>query len=182
MIALTNSLMSVDDFLVWAETKPERWELYDGVPIAMSPERVRHGEAKGAAFLALRGAIRAAGVPCRALPDSAGVRINERTCYQPDALVYCGERLPGDAIEVPNPVIVVEVTSPGSVRKDTGLKLAGYFFVPSMRHYLIVDPVERVMIHHQRGEDERIQTRIARDGMIALDPLTVGVNDLFGPP
>ena len=35
--------MTVDDFLAWAETQEGRRELYDGVPVAMAPERAIHG-------------------------------------------------------------------------------------------------------------------------------------------
>ena len=33
-------LMTVEEFLPWAEGKEGRWELHDGVPVMMSPERV----------------------------------------------------------------------------------------------------------------------------------------------
>jgi Uma2 family endonuclease len=36
--------MTVDEFLVWAEGQEGRWELYNGVPYPMGPERVRPGE------------------------------------------------------------------------------------------------------------------------------------------
>ena len=29
--------MTVDEFLAWAEAQDGRWELFDGVPVAMSP-------------------------------------------------------------------------------------------------------------------------------------------------
>ncbi len=32
-------LMTVEEFLAWAEGKEGRWELHDGVPVMMSPER-----------------------------------------------------------------------------------------------------------------------------------------------
>ena len=38
--------MTVDDFLTWAETQEGRWELFDGVPVAMAPERVIHVQVK----------------------------------------------------------------------------------------------------------------------------------------
>ncbi len=40
----------------------------------------------------------------------------------------------------PNPVVVVEVLSPSTRGIDTTVKLAGYFLVPSLKHYLIVEP------------------------------------------
>jgi Uma2 family endonuclease len=60
------------------------------------------------------------------------VRIDETTAHEPDAVVYCGPRLPASAIEVPNPVIVVEVLSSSSRHIDAQIKLAGYFRLPSV--------------------------------------------------
>ncbi len=49
-------------------------------------------------------------------------------------------------------------------------KLADYFRLPSVRHYLIVRTEDRTVIHHARGEDGTIVTQIVRDAPIRLDP------------
>ena len=46
--------MSVDEFLDWASAREGKFELHDGRPVAMSPERVRHAGTKGEAYGALR--------------------------------------------------------------------------------------------------------------------------------
>lgn len=173
--------MTVDEFLAWSATAPGRWELVEGQPVAMAPERARHAETKFAVQSALAGAIRAAGLPCRMLPDGMTVRIDARTAYEPDALVYCGAPIDPDAVEVPEPVIVVEVLSPGTGAQDTGAKLAGYFRVASVQHYLILDPVRRIVVHHRRG-DGLIETRIVSEGWIRLDPpgLEIRAEEVFG--
>ena len=175
-----NIRMSVDEFLDWAEGREERHELIDGHPHAMSPERIGHAEAKFAAQTALKDAIGRAGLPCHMLPDGITVRIDAHTAYEPDALVYCGPRLPRGDTMVPAPVVVVEVLSPGTRETDTGLKLAGYFAVPGLRHYLIVDIDRRTVIHHRRDGDD-IATRILGSGPLRLDPpgLDLDVAELF---
>ena len=95
------------------------------------------------------------------------VEIDERTTYEPDALVRCGTPLPHDALKLSDPVIVVEVLSPSSRARDAGAKLADYFRLPSVRHYLVVRTEDRVIIHHERGDDGVIVTRIVHAG---LDP------------
>jgi Uma2 family endonuclease len=181
MTALRKAQMTVDEFLAWAEQQPDDWELFDGVPIAMAPERVVHGRTKYRVARAFDEAIATAGVQCECVLDSAAVRIDARSSYQPDAMVYCGEPISGDALVVPDPVIVVEVLSPGNALKDLRDKLQGYFRVPSIQHYLIVDPDKRLVIHHARGERDLVATRIVNEGSIALDPpgLTLGVAGLF---
>ena len=170
MTALPNTRMTVDEFLAWAEPQPGRYELIDGVVHAMTPERAAHADMKGAVYIALVTALRSRQIPCRAFPDGMTVRIDDMTAHEPDALVYCGSRLPPDASEVPNPVIVVEVLSPSSRQIDAALKLANYFRLASVAHYLIINPDAPLVIHHARQADQSILTRIVREGSILLDP------------
>ena len=79
---------TVDEFLVWAETQPERrFELVHGQPIAMSPDRARHAETKAEIYVALRNAIHRAALPCHVLPDGMTVRVDDETAFEPDALI-----------------------------------------------------------------------------------------------
>jgi Uma2 family endonuclease len=170
MTALPKHKMTVDEYLTWAQDNPGRFELYAGVVYAMAPERAGHARVKFGVQMALRAAIQRSGLPCHMLPDGMTVRVSAHTAHEPDALVYCGELLPDGAMEVPNPVIVVEVLSPSTRHVDASAKLAGYFRIPDVQHYLIVDPDERLVIHHERGEAAVVMTRIIHEGSIYLDP------------
>ena len=173
--------MTVDEFLVWAEGQEGRWELYNGVPYLMAPERARHGDVKFAVQTALVTAIRKAGLPCHMRPDGATVRVSLTRAHEPDALIYCGPKMPPDSIEVPNPVIVVEVSSPSTRKIDASLKLTGYFSLSSVHHYLIIDPEGLPIIHHQRQDDGTILTRLVGDGSLKLDPpgLEIATRDIL---
>lgn len=174
--------LSREAFYAWADAQPEgRFELEDGEVVAMAPERAAHAAVKGEVWLALRNAVRDAGLPCKAVIDSLAVEVGANTAYVPDVLVDCGD-LGRDALVAPAPVIVVEVISPSTGRRDAVRKFADYFRVPSIRHYLIVDPDRRVVLHHRRrlaGDD--ILSRIVAGGMLTLDPpgITVRVEDFF---
>jgi Uma2 family endonuclease len=160
-IELPSRRMTVEDYLPWAEAQPRgRFELCDGQVVAMAPERAGHARAKMAAALALRQAIHAAGLPCEAFMDGIGVRV--------DMLAR-------------NPVVVVEVTSPTNSRVDLTTKLADYFRIPSVQHYLVVHLAKRLVLHHRRGASGEIATRMLPDGVVDLDPpgLTLRVEDLF---
>ena len=174
--------MTVDEFLAWAEAQPGRYELADGVVYAMAPQTAGHAEMKAAMHGALVAAIRARDLACHALPDGMTVRIDDATAYEPDALVYCGTKLASSAVEVPEPVIVVEVLSPSTRGVDVGAKVAGYFRLPSVAHYLIVDPERPLVIHHARRDDD-ILTRIVQEGSVALDPpgLELALAEIYRP-
>ena len=124
MAALTKPKMTVEEFLAWAEGQPGRYELFRGEIYAMSPETVGHAESKAVVYAALAAGIRQRHLPCHALPDGVTVQIDDETAYEPDALVYCGDKLAPSALEVPNPVIIVEVLLPSTRRVDASLKLA----------------------------------------------------------
>ena len=175
--------MRVPEFLAWAEAQPKgRYELVDGEVVAMSPERARHVRSKVAVARILQDAIRSAKLPCEAFGDGMTVVIDEHTSREPDALVQCGKPLDPDSLVSDSPVIVVEVLSPSNERSDTGEKLAEYFKVASVRHYLIVNPSRRLVIHHARSRSGKIDTRIVDRGDVDLSPpgFSIPVESLFG--
>jgi Uma2 family endonuclease len=173
--------MTADEFLLWAEGKEGRWELYDGVPMMMSPERLAHIRTKARAMSALEEAVRRTEMPCEVFADGVSVRIDAKGIFEPDATVVCGPRRPDDTIVVSDPIIVVEVLSPSTAAVDHGRKLSGYFSLTSVEHYLILDPERRVVIHHKRGQGEAIETRVLTSGAARLDPpgFEVAVEALF---
>ena len=174
--------MTVAEFLAWASAQPRgRYELVRGEVIAMAPERALHNRVKAAVFRALDDAIQSAGVPCMAFTDGMTVVIDDAHAREPDAAVQCGVAFDPDSMILEAPFIVVEITSPSSERDDSGDKVAEYFSVPSIRHYLIVNPKERVVIHHARSQAGDIARRVLRSGELDLAPpgITVPVKALL---
>ena len=173
--------MTADEFLVWAMAQPEgRYELEDGEIVAMAPERANHARVKHAIMRCFEDSITKRGLACEAFPDGMAVRIDASTVYEPDALVRCGDPLDGDAVELSDPIIVVEVLSPSTRAIDSGAKLEDYFRAPSVQHYLIVKIKGRSVIHHARDGDG-IRTTILSGGPLRLDPpgLEVSLDAFF---
>jgi Uma2 family endonuclease len=174
-------VMTVQEYLAWSEAQPEQWrtELINGQVVAMAPERAAHNRIKIAALVALREAVKAARLPCEVMTDGMTVRIDEHTAYSPDALIYCGEMIAANTVIVPNPTIIVEVLSPATAHSDTSAKLIGYFKLPSVAHYLIIDPSARTVTHYTRNATPNL----INGGPLRLDPpgLDLTVEDLLGP-
>ena len=181
---LPKQRMKVPEFLAWAnEQLDSRYELVDGEVVAMAPDRLRHNLVKLEVAVALREAVKAAGLPCTVFTDGAGVVINDETTRLPDASVQCGIKVRPNRMVLEAPLIVVEVVSPSSEQQDLGAKLIEYFSVPSIRHYMIVLPEKRAVVHHTRNGEGKLSTYIGRSGDIRLDPpgMTVSVAALLGP-
>jgi len=174
---------TVEEYLAWAnaQTERQRSELINGQIVAMAPERIKHSKVKLAVAMALKAAVVRSGLPCHVLADGPTVRIDDHTAYEPDALVYCGQELPGEALIVPNPMIVVEVLSPTTMHTDTSAKLIGYFKLPSVHHYLIIDPDTYAITHHSRRADGTVSGHTVTSGTIQLDPpgLSIDVSEIF---
>ena len=77
-----------------------------------------------------------------------------------------------------------QVVSPSSRGIDSGVKLAGYFRLPSVRHYLVLDSAARTITHHRRDAAGEIATRILQGGALELDPpgITIAAADLVPEP
>jgi hypothetical protein len=147
----------------------------------MSSERVIHSRVKYLVARAFERTLERAGAPCQFLLDGALVRIDRHRSYRPDVLVYCGQPLPDDAIEVPNPVVVVEVLSPSNAMKDLRDKLVGYLLGPaSCTISLSIPTTAWSSITPAAGD--AIATRIVSDGSsLQLDPpgLRTAVAEFF---
>jgi Uma2 family endonuclease len=163
--------MTFDEFVVWSAAQPEgRYELIDGEVVPMPSEGGRHNLVKLAVVKALEVAVAAANFKGTVFTDGMTVRIDGSRGREPDAAVTATPVADLDAIRLVDPLIVVEVVSPNSVRDDTGAKLIDYFKVPSIRHYLIVRSLDKAMVHHERTDGGDIRTSIWRGGEIRLDP------------
>ena len=166
--------MTADEFIPWAMNQPRRYELVSGGVVAMSPERAGHARTKALVWRSLSDALRERALLCEAFSDGMSVRVDTRTVYEPDALVRGGEPVDDAAVEINDPIIVVEVVSPSSRSVDVGAKLDDYFRLSSVRHYLIVKTKNRTVIH-ERKSDGRIETRIVRSGTLVMDPPGIAV-------
>ena len=165
--------MTIEEFLRWSEQQDRgRYELEAGRIIPLQAENVGHVLTKRRAAEALAAAIAAAGVPYYVLPDGPLVRISEDRGYEPDALVAPLPLPPDEALEIPNPVVVVEVLSPTppSQRRDLVTKVEGYGRVASIQHYVVIDPVERqVLVWHRQGH-VLVPPAAPCDALVVLDP------------
>ena len=134
-----------------------------------------------ACWQAINNAVLTAKLNCTVLGDGASVVVSDEDVYEPDVTVQCGEPVDLDVTTVPSPCIVIEVLSPSTKGIDAGGKLYGYFQVPSINHYLMIDPLKRVIIHHYRSNNA-VHTALINDGVVKLDPpgIEFPLGDCFG--
>ena len=175
--------MTVDEFLAWAVRQEQgRFELFDGRVVTQQPQNWGHAELCVRIYNALAAAIERSGVPFYAAPVGMTVRITKKYAFEPDALVAPLPKPERTDLEIPNPVLVVEVLSPSTKKRDRTDKLAGYFKVPSIAHYLLFDPATEEIVWHRRAAGGAIQPPVVvRDGSLTLDPpgIELAVAEIF---
>lgn len=68
--------------------------------------------------------------------------------------------------------------------RDLGTKLCGYAKLPSIAHYVVVDPDERTVLHYRREGGLLVPIEELRGGSLRLEPpgLEIPVAELFLPP
>jgi Uma2 family endonuclease len=177
--------MTVDEFLAWAVRQEKgRYELFDGRVIIQQPQNWGHAELCVRIYNALAAAIERSGVPFYAAPVGMTVRIAEKYAFEPDALVAPLPKPERLDLEIRNPVLVTEVLSRSTAKRDRTDKLAGYFKVPSVQHYLIFDPGKGCVTWHRRATGGGLEPpQTLREGALRLDPpgIELALREIFAP-
>ncbi|HJU20277.1 MAG TPA: Uma2 family endonuclease [Stellaceae bacterium] len=173
--------MTVAEFLHWEDGTDTRYELLAGEPVAMAPPAVAHG------VLALRLGARIDAAlrsrpPCFAQSEAGIVRPDRNdTCYVADLAVTCTPLQPGQSL-ITDPLLIVEILSPGTVAHDRHTKVPDYRRIDSVAEILLIDS-ERVFAEVLRRDGERWITEIVqgRDAVLPLAAidLRVPMSDLY---
>ena len=143
--------MSAEEFLDWGLHQELRYELVDGVPVAMAGAKQRHDRIVASALGMLYHLLR--GHKFRHFTADIAVRIPGGNIRRPDAGIDCG--IPDDdAATAVAPLLALEVLSPSTRDFDMFGKLEEYKTVPTLTHIIIVDPDTPQVFHWSRSQNE----------------------------
>ena len=145
--------MTVADYLAFDEASDIRNEYIDGELYPMTGGTNSHSGIIAYTIAALINLL--ADSECAVRSSDMRLRVYDTKYVYPDISVVCGELEFEDENEVNllNPTVVVEVTSPSSYVRDHSTKLDLYGAVPSIEGYLILDQ-ERVFAEwYTRADD-----------------------------
>lgn len=131
-------LMTIDEFLDWQDGTDTRYELINGAPSAMAPPGRAHGILCATLAAMIHAGLRSRR-PCR-VHTEAGISRPGRddTCYVADLAVSCRPHQRGDRL-VQEPIVVVEILSPGTERHDRRAKVPAYRDIESVSEILLID-------------------------------------------
>ena len=178
-------LYTYGDILSW--DTDVRYELYDGVPVALASPTDEHQRVSGELFGQLRDFFK--GKPCQVRFAPLDVRIFEgisdrpedaKIIVQPDLLVICDrDKLDKQGVHGA-PDFIIEVLSPNTERNDRYTKF-NYYQRAGVREYWIVDPsakhVQTFILENSRyiaqvySEEQKVPAGIFDGLEIDLEPV-----------
>jgi Uma2 family endonuclease len=162
-------LMTVAEFLDWpTPDDSDRWELIDGLPVAMSPARPRHGGI-AAETARLIGNHLAEHPRCRVFTE-AGVQPDGYNLRIPDLSVSC-ETVGVDDLLLREPVLIVEILSPSNTR-DTWAAVVRYMTIPSVQEILVLHSTEiKAELLRRASDGPWPRVTLLSGGTVTLDSI-----------
>lgn len=165
---------TAERFLTWAARQEGRYE-FDGIqPVAMTGGTARHNRMTLNIQAALRFRLR--GTPCSSFgPDLAVQTVGEKV-RSPDGLITC-TKFPDTARVAPDVVVIFEVLSPDSGRRDRIVKLQEYAAVPSIRRYVILEYLTKglLVLHRAQGDDPWTAQGLTGDDILPIPEVGIEI-------
>jgi len=127
------------EYLMYETEAVCKSEYFDGEVIAMAGGSLNHSRISGNIHNSLNN--RLYDKPCEAFNSDLKLDVEEECSYfYPDVMVVCSKiefaEKRNDVIK--NPIMVVEVLSPSTIKRDLGIKLQAYQTIPSLKEYVVV--------------------------------------------
>ncbi len=171
MSALPKS-MSLDEFIAWEERQELRYE-YSGAAVeAMTGGTMAHARIQSNLLIALGACLR--GGPCFVIGSEVKVRTAASVRY-PDAMVICSPA-DGKSTWTTAPVVLFEVLSPSTARKDLGVKNAEYQTLERLVRYIVLhQDVAAAEVFFRDGEGEWAHEFVGAESALKMPEIGVEI-------
>jgi Uma2 family endonuclease len=163
--------MTLMEFLAWEERQETKYEFDGFEPVAMVGVTGAHSTIQGNILTALGNRLR--GTPCRQHGSDLKIEVVGRIRY-PDAFVVCTHVAP-DAKIVPDPVVIFEILSEGTERKDRITKNEEYRLTPSVRRYVMLEQDEAAATVFAREGERWVGTLLKGDAVLSMPEIGIEV-------
>lgn len=177
-------VMSEEEYLAFADEQEIKYEYCRGRVYAMTGASVRHNIVCANAIIHIGNQL--SDQDCTVTSSDTRVHIASKDRYRyPDVTVFCGEAgyLEGRTDTITNPILLVEVSSPGTELKDRNEKLEEYTQIETLQAYLLVAQDQakvELFTRHESGQ-WLFSIITGMDGEVALPALdcTLALSKLY---
>lgn len=169
-------LLTVEEFLDAPPPGERHYQLIDGVIVAMAPPGGRHQIIAGNLTFEMVAMVRA-NLPNCTVRSQGGIApqgVKGRDHFETDITVTC-ERRDGYKGIIEEPLLIVEILSPGTERDDVFVKLPAYRRIAGLEEILYVE-TDRLgaMVYRRDGKGWREIELAGPEARLELD--TVGLD------
>lgn len=131
--------MTPQEYLVWEEAQPLRYEYLNGEVVAMTGGTIPHNQVAVNLSAVLKAHVRGKG--CKVLTSDAKVAVSESGPFHyADVSVTCDDRDRAARQYIRYPCLIVEVLSPSTEAVDRGEKFRQYRRIETLQEYVLIDP------------------------------------------
>lgn len=181
MIAFSDaSRMTAEEYLEWEALQDVRYELIDGIAVAMTGGTIAHNDIALNFNDKLRPILRPKG--CRVNGFDVKVTLEATGNYfYPDLVVSCDDRDLEATQEIRFPRLLIEVLSPKTEAKDRGIKWQHYRQIPTLQEYVLVS-CDRILVEcFRRREAFWMYQALGTGEILQLESVgvSVAVDDLY---
>lgn len=163
--------MSLDAFLEWEDRQELKYEFDGFQPVAMTGGTAAHSAIQGNIAVALKTRLR--GKPCQFHGNDLKVEAAGSIRY-PDGFVVC-KPVPLRNKVVRDPVVIFEVLSESTARKDAVTKNREYAATPSVRRYVMLAQDEIGGSMFERAGGDWIGHLLAPDTILRMPEIGIEV-------
>lgn len=157
IMAQRKQRVSFDDFEEMLLMKPEeeKWELINGILVkSMVGARWEHHQLVSNVDFALRNHVLKMGRPCVVFRETFFLKQrSDDLAALPDVMVRCGDRLTPNQTSIDDPLVLIEVVSLTSEKRDRMDKRAAYQALPSLQHYVLIERDRMFVDVYTRKDD-----------------------------
>ena len=173
---LAYKLLTVEEFLDLCPNDQRHYQLINGVIVAMAPPATPHQVIAGVLGGVLYNAV-LANLPACSVRVQAGIAphgVHGRDHFETDLTVTCEPADAGYRGIVQNPLLIVEILSPGTDRDDVYIKLPAYQRTPGLREILYVETQRIGATVYRRSGEGWVTIGVGKDDQLQLE--TVGLD------
>jgi len=175
--------MSVQEFIHWEPGDGMHYELVDGEPRAMAPAGTVHAFLQNELGRLIGNHLRERNSHCEVLANPGVIPhlLSAHNVRIPDLGVTCSPLAPGQAT-VPDPVLLIEILSPGNQAK-TWSNVWAYTSIPSVQEILVLHSTRMEAEVLRRTVDHgwpQAPERIVGDDLVLLSTgFRIAMRDLY---
>jgi Uma2 family endonuclease len=177
--------MTEAEYLAFDAQTDEKYEYRQGRIYPMSGGTIRHSVIAASTGSQLDRLLEDR--DCTVTNSDLKLQIASKQTYRfPDVMVFCGDAVTAEGRNdiITNPVIVVEVVSPESARRDLTDKLEEYMQIDTLDAYLVIMQDEpHVMLFRRDGEKWTVEHASGLDATMRVpvsgDEIELGLAELY---